>query len=40
MKMDNKPVFVIYDVFHIENFGPMMKYWNELAKRGDLTDYF
>lgn len=33
MKMDNKPVFVIYDVFHIENFGPMMKYWNELAKR-------
>lgn len=31
IKIDNKPVFAIYNVFHISEFDEMMKLWYELA---------
>lgn len=33
IKKDNKPVFVIYDVFHIKEFKNMMKCWDHMAKQ-------
>ncbi len=33
IKIDGKPVFVIYDVFHIHCFNEMMLMWDRLAKQ-------
>ena len=32
LKIDRKPVFTIYDVFHIHCFNEMMNIWDQLAK--------
>lgn len=33
IKIENKPVFVIYKTEDIENCEKMLEYWNKLAKK-------
>jgi hypothetical protein len=40
IKIDNKPVFVIYRPFYIEKIGDMIAYWNKRAKEHGLVGLY
>lgn len=40
IKIDNKPIFVIYDTFHIKEFSEMMTLWNQWAREEGFNGIF